>query len=186
MTSETKSSADNDPVSPSRTPEASFWTGRSGLVVPALLVALGLFLVYGTVTMTVPETATSPGPQVFPSIVAGGCFIIAILVTIQLLLKPDVIDRGVDENGVVHTGSVSNWRTTGITVASVAVFIALLDPLGWVLAGALLFWGVSIGLGSRRYVFDAAIALLVSSAVQIAFSAGLGLTLPGGILAEVF
>ena len=58
--------------------------------------------------------------------------------------------------------------------------------LGWVLAGALLFWGVSIGLGSRRYVFDAAIALLVSSAVQIAFSAGLGLTLPGGILAEVF
>ena len=119
MTSETKSSADNDPVSPSRTPEASFWTGRSGLVVPALLVALGLFLVYGTVTMTVPETATSPGPQVFPSIVAGGCFIIAILVTIQLLLKPDVIDRGVDENGVVHTGSVSNWRTTGITVASV-------------------------------------------------------------------
>ena len=54
------------------------------------------------------------------AIVAGGCFIIAILVTIQLLLKPDVIDRGVDENGVVHTGSVSNWRTTGITVASVA------------------------------------------------------------------
>lgn len=49
-----------------------------------------------------------------------------------------------------------------------------------------MFWGVSIGLGSRRYVFDAAIALLVSSAVQIAFSAGLGLTLPGGILAEVF
>lgn len=186
MTPETKSFPDNDPVSPSQTEPGSFWTGRSGLVVPALLVALGVFLVYGTVTMTVPETATSPGPQVFPSMVAAGCFIIAILVTVQLLLKPDVVDLGVDEDGAVRTGSLSNWRTTAITVGSVALFIALLSPLGWVLAGAILFWGVSIGLGSRRYVFDAAIALLVSSAVQMAFSAGLGLTLPGGILAEVF
>ncbi|SNS36579.1 tripartite tricarboxylate transporter TctB family protein [Rhodococcoides kyotonense] len=164
----------------------SFWTGRSGLIVPALLVALGVFLVYGTVTMDVPATATSPGPQVFPSIVAGGCFIVAILVTGQLLMKPDIVDRGTDEDGTPNTGTVSNWRTLGITVGSVALFIVLLDPLGWVLAGALLFWGVSIGLGSRRYVFDGAIALLVSSAVQLAFSAGLGLTLPGGLLAQVF
>ncbi|OAK54618.1 tripartite tricarboxylate transporter TctB family protein [Rhodococcus sp. Eu-32] len=164
----------------------SFWTGRSGLVVPALLVALGLFLVYGTVTMEVPPTATSPGPQVFPAIVAGGCFVVAALVALQILLRPEVVERGVDDDGRPVTGPVSNWRTLGITVGSVALFIALLDPLGWVLAGALLFWGVSIGLGSRRYVFDGAIALLVSSAVQIAFSAGLGLTLPGGLLAQVF
>ena len=164
----------------------SFWTGRSGLIVPALLVALGAFLVYGTITMNVPPTATSPGPQVFPAIVAGGCFVVAVLVTIQLMMKPDVIDRGVDDDGAPHTGTVSNWRTLSITVGTVAAFIALLEPLGWVLAGALLFWGVSIGLGGRRYVFDAAVALLVSSAVQIVFSAGLGLTLPGGVLAQIF
>ncbi|AYJ48415.1 tripartite tricarboxylate transporter TctB family protein [Rhodococcus sp. P1Y] len=174
------------PVAGTTSVPVSFWTGRSGLVVPALLVALGIFLVYGTVTMDVPPTATSPGPQVFPAIVAGGCFVVALLVTIQLLLKPDVVDRGLDDNGDPVTGTVSNWRTLGITVGAVALFIALLDPLGWVLAGALLFWGVSIGLGSRRYVFDGAIALLMSSAVQIAFSAGLGLTLPGGLLAQVF
>ena len=164
----------------------SFWTGRSGLIVPTLLVALGVFLVYGTVTMEVPATATSPGPQVFPAIVAGGCFVVAVLVAIQLMVTPEVIDRGVDDDGIPHSGSVSNWRTLSITVGSVAVFIALLDPLGWVLAGAVLFWGVSIGLGGRRYVFDAAVALLVSSAIQIAFSAGLGLNLPGGVLAQIF
>ncbi|OZF55713.1 hypothetical protein CH293_05095 [Rhodococcus sp. 14-2470-1b] len=164
----------------------SFWVGRSGLIVPALLVALGIFLVYGTITMDVPATATSPGPQVFPSIVAVGCFVVALLVTIQLLVKPDEIDRGVDDDGRALTGTVSNWRTLAITVGSVALFIVLLNPLGWVLAGALLFWGVSIGLGGRRYVFDAAVALLVSSAVQLAFSAGLGLTLPGGVLAQIF
>ena len=79
-----------------------------------------------------------------------------------------------------------NFGLLMLTVGTVALFIALLEPLGWVLAGAFLFWGVSIGLGGRRYVFDAAVALLVSSAVQLVFSGGLGLTLPGGILAAVF
>ncbi len=161
-------------------------TGRSGLVVPVLLVALGLFLVYGTVTMKVPDTATSPGPQVFPAIVAGFCFLVAVLVTVQLIRRPEPVDLGVDDDGRPNTGTFSNWRSVGITVGTVALFIALLEPLGWVLAGAFLFWGVSIGLGGRRYVFDAAVALLVSSAVQLVFSGGLGLTLPGGILAAVF
>lgn len=164
----------------------SFGDGRSGLVVAALLVVLGLFLVYGTVTMEVPDTATAPGPQVFPAIVAGLCFVIAILVAAQLVRTPETVDLGVDEQGRPNTGTLSNWKSVGITVGSVALFIALLNPLGWVLAGALLFWGVSVGLGGTRYVFDAAVALLVSSVIQLAFSGGLGLTLPGGVLAQVF
>lgn len=166
--------------------DRGFLHGRSGLVVSGLLVALGLFLVYGTVTMDVPDTATSPGPQVFPAIIAGLCFVIAVLVAAQLLRTPDEVDLGVDETGAPNTGTLSNWRSVGITVGSIVLFIALLNPLGWVLAGAVLFWGVSIGLGGTRYVFDAGVALVMSSVVQLVFSGGLGLTLPGGILAAVF
>ena len=173
-------------AAPAPATERTFFTGRSGLVVALLLVVLGLFLVYGTVTMTVPDTATSPGPQVFPAIIAGLCFVIAFLVAVQLVRTPERVDLGVDESGAPNTGTLSNWKAVGITVGTIALFIALLNPLGWVLAGALLFWGVSIGLGGTRYVFDGAVALLVSSAIQIIFSGGLGLTLPGGILAAVF
>ncbi|NJQ07312.1 tripartite tricarboxylate transporter TctB family protein [Streptomyces lonarensis] len=71
-------------------------------------------------------------------------------------------------------------------VGTVIVFIALLVPLGWIIAGALLFWGVARTLGSRRPVFDIFVAVAMSSSIQLAFSAGLGLNLPPGILAGVF
>ncbi|TDC67395.1 tripartite tricarboxylate transporter TctB family protein [Streptomyces hainanensis] len=80
----------------------------------------------------------------------------------------------------------SNRLAVAGVVGTVVAFIVLLDPLGWLLSGTLLFWGVARALGSRRVVFDVFLSLAVSSIVQLAFSAGLGLNLPPGILAGVF
>ncbi|GAB2926873.1 tripartite tricarboxylate transporter TctB family protein [Streptomyces mayteni] len=80
----------------------------------------------------------------------------------------------------------SNRLAVAGVVGTVVAFIVLLDPLGWLLSGTLLFWGVARALGSRRTVFDVFLSLAVSSIVQLAFSAGLGLNLPPGILAGVF
>ncbi|MGO2659606.1 tripartite tricarboxylate transporter TctB family protein [Mycetocola reblochoni] len=77
-------------------------------------------------------------------------------------------------------------RPVLMVVAALAGFILILDPLGWLLSAAALFWVVARALGSTRPLFDIAIALLMSSAVQLAFSAGLGLTLPSGILTGAF
>ncbi|WP_261165353.1 tripartite tricarboxylate transporter TctB family protein [Microbacterium sp. Marseille-Q6965] len=80
----------------------------------------------------------------------------------------------------------SNHRALLSVVAVLVVFTAALTPVGWLLSGAFLFWGVAWSLGSRRPVFDIVVAIAISSIVQLAFSAGLGLNLPPGILAGVF
>ncbi|WP_313564827.1 tripartite tricarboxylate transporter TctB family protein [Mobilicoccus sp.] len=67
-------------------------------------------------------------------------------------------------------------------VGGFALFAATLDLLGWILGAAVLFWCVARGIGSTRPVFDASLALVVSSLVYLAFSVGLGLTLPSGLL----
>ena len=79
-----------------------------------------------------------------------------------------------------------DWRCLGIVVASLTVFILLLQPVGWLLSAALLFFGVAYALGSRRYLFDAVLSLVFSSVIQLAFVAGLGLNLPAGILGGIF
>lgn len=79
-----------------------------------------------------------------------------------------------------------DWRTFGLVLAAVVAFAVLLDPVGWVLSAALLFWVISYALGSTRPVFDIGVALLMSSLVQLAFSAGLGLTLPAGFIGRIF
>lgn len=176
-----------------------FWRRRTGLIVPGLMLVIGLALVVGTVTMRVPDTATSPGPQVFPAIVAALVLVVAVLLAIDVLRGPeaatveiaqpaapgDVDDLDLDGEPVERRPT-SNHRALLGALGTVVVFIAALTPLGWLLAGAVLFWGIARALGSQRPVFDVFLALAISSIVQLAFSAGLGLNLPPGILEGIF
>ncbi|MFF7683214.1 tripartite tricarboxylate transporter TctB family protein [Microbacterium sp. NPDC007973] len=184
-----------------------FWRRRSGLVVPAVMLAIGIALIIGTITMTVPANTAPPGPQLFPSIIAVAVIVLAVLLAVDILRRPepvDVADAGptdsdadVDDEALIAAVEGrepdapavrprSNlWAMLG-AVGTVVVFIAALTPLGWLLSGAFLFWGIARALGSRRPVFDIFLSLAISALVQIAFSGGLGLNLPPGILEGLF
>lgn len=67
-------------------------------------------------------------------------------------------------------------------VAVFAANIALIDLLGWVISGALLFYGLAIVLGSRHFIRDLAISIALSLITFYGFAIGLGVGLPAGIL----
>ena len=75
-----------------------------------------------------------------------------------------------------------DWRTVGIVVGAIALFIVTLEFAGWILAGTALFWLVAFAFGNRRHLFGAGVALLAASLVQLLFVAGLGLALPSGFV----
>ncbi|MCD2169941.1 tripartite tricarboxylate transporter TctB family protein [Microbacterium sp. JC 701] len=184
-----------------------FWRRRTGLVVPAIMLLVGIGLVVGTLTMTVPANTAPPGPQLFPAIVAAAVIVLAVLLALDVIRRPEpveVADAAAQENDVDIDDEAliaavegrepeaptvrprSNlWALVG-AVGTVIVFIAALTPLGWLLSGAFLFWGIARSLGSRRPVFDIFLSLAISAIVQIAFSGGLGLNLPPGILEGLF
>jgi putative tricarboxylic transport membrane protein len=196
----------NEPATPT-TPAAR--TGLAELVVPAILVAIAAFLIVGTVNMVQPPSVQRPGPTFFPIIVIVLLLLMAVLNTVQILraarrapADQDATDGAVpvdaDGDPVEEippdppagrepwpVGAVSDWRVVLTVLASLVGFIVLLRPLGWILAAALLFWGVAYALGSRRPAFDISVALVMSSAVQLAFGYALGLNLPAGFLAGV-
>lgn len=148
---------------------------RAGsLAVAGVVLGVALYLTYGLITMNVPDAADSPGPRFFPVLVAG----LAYLLVIALVV--DAFRHRTRETPEPRTAT--DWKAVAGIVATLVVFTLLLRPLGWMLAGTLLFWGVATFLGSRRHVFDAGLALGVASIVQLIFSAGLGLNLPAGIL----
>lgn len=201
----------SEPAAPPRN------TGMAELVVPALLVAIAVFLIIGTVTMVEPPSVQRPGPTFFPMIVIGLLLLMAVLSTVQILRtareartlaanRPPELAESHEEAVTVDmdgdpideippdpppgrapwpAGAVSDWRALLTVLGSLVGFIVLLRPLGWILAAALLFWGVAYALGSRRPIFDISLALVVSSAIQLAFGWALGLNLPAGWLAGV-
>ncbi|WP_139005560.1 tripartite tricarboxylate transporter TctB family protein [Arthrobacter crystallopoietes] len=162
-------------------PEDGFWVGRSGLMVAGILVVIGLYLTHGIVTMDVPEGAKIPGPKFFPVLITIATFVLAGLLVVQGLRHPEPVPQDAT-NYRMH----SDWKSLGIVFGAFLAFALLLVPVGWLLSAALLFWCVSHALGSKRPLFDIGLALVFSSCIQLAFGAGLGLTLPGGILEGIY
>ena len=84
----------------------------------------------------------------------------------------------------VATASVlaPDWRTIAMLAAAFVANALLIEPLGWVFSGAILFWGSAFALGSRHYVRDAVIAFTLSIGSFYLFALGLGIVLPPGVL----
>jgi putative tricarboxylic transport membrane protein len=157
--------------------------GRSELGMAALLGAAGALVLWDAVHLHAPYSQSDPvGPRTVPYLVA------ALLVGCAVWLAADVLrgGRGEAEGGEdVDLSHPTEWRTV---VPLVGVFLAnvvLVDLLGWVISGALLFWGSAWALGSRHHVRDAVISLLLSVATFYGFYLGLGIYLPAGILEGV-
>jgi putative tricarboxylic transport membrane protein len=73
-------------------------------------------------------------------------------------------------------------RTVLLLIAAFVVNIVLIDRLGWVISGALLFWGSAYALGNRHHVRNLVIAAGLSLATFYGFAIGLGVNLPAGVL----
>ncbi|MBE9375405.1 tripartite tricarboxylate transporter TctB family protein [Saccharopolyspora sp. HNM0983] len=150
---------------------------RSGeLLVAAVIVGIGALSLVGAVVMDVPDTAGFLGPRFFPALIGAALLALGLALAAREL-------RG--SSAAEEPAGSPDWKPLGLVAATLVLHLLLLDVLGWILAGTALFWGISYALGSRSVLRDLAIALVVAAAVQLGFSAGLGLNLPGGVLLGV-
>ena len=166
-----------------RTPVRTSWRdGRSGLLLSLLMVAFSTYLLFGILTMDVGEGTDFPGPRFFPGILMVAGYVLAALLALHYVRSPE----HPQETSTRRYRTFTDWSAVLWAAGGFLLFALTLETLGWIIAAALLFWSVAKGFGSRRPVFDISFALLFSSAVYLAFSVGLGLNLPSGILGGGF
>lgn len=178
------------------------------LIMPAVLLAFAGYLAIGMVTMRVPEGTAFPGPRFFPALIAGGLTLFAILLAVAALREHRraatqthdedlAILIGAGAGGGVDVDAAGDpaeparavridWASLAWVVGSFLVFTLVLPYLGWILAAALLFWGVARGFGTRRPLVSLVVGLTLSSLVYIAFDMALGMSLPSGVLGWEF
>lgn len=156
--------------------------GRSELGLAALLGALGAFVLVETSSIDAPVDVGAVGPRFFPTVVG------VVLCVVGAWLAVDVLRGGggqMEQAEDVDTSRRSDWRTLALLSAAFLLHAAVLDSAGFPVAGALLFFGVAAVLGSRRYLRDAAVAVVLSVGVFLVFARGLGVGLPAGVLEGV-
>jgi putative tricarboxylic transport membrane protein len=154
--------------------------GRSELGVALFLGVIGLVVIVSALLLPESRIARGPvGPAAVPLVVGG------LLVVVGVFLFLDVLrgGRGEPEGGEdVELGGGTDWRTIAILGVSFLANALLIERLGWPLSGAILFWGSAFALGSRHYVRDAVIALVLGVGSWYLFVLGLGISLPVGLL----
>ena len=119
------------------------------------------------------------GPKPVP-IVLG-----VLLLVVAVLYAVDVARGGTgeaEEGEDVDVTSAVDWRTVLLLIAAFVVNLVLIDPLGWVISGTVLFWGSAFALGSRHHIRNLVIAVALSLITFYAFAIGLGVNLPAGVL----
>lgn len=185
---------------------------RGELLVAGTVAVIGLVVLVRTVTMDVPDNGAFLGPQFFPYLVSALLLALSALLVVQHLRTApadatgsdttggDTTDAdaagsdGADAEGDAGPGGTESesdgppaidWKPFGLVAATLVLHVVLLEPLGWLIAGAGLFFGVSYALGGRNVLRDLGVAFVMSSVAQLAFSAGLGMSLPAGILGAV-
>ncbi|MCE1178141.1 MAG: tripartite tricarboxylate transporter TctB family protein [Micrococcales bacterium] len=153
---------------------------RAQFGVAAALGLLGLLVIGDALRLAHVTSSNDPiGPKPMPLVVG------ALLLVTAALYALDIARGGVGEMEAgedVDLGESADWKTLAMLAA---VFIAnalLIQPLGWVISGTLLFAGTSYALGSRHIIRATLIGLTLSLITFYGFAIGLGVNLPAGIL----
>lgn len=148
--------------------------------VCGFLAVVGVLVITDAARLRHIANSNDPiGPKPVP-IVLG-----VLLLVIAVLYAVDVARGGTgeaEEGEDVDVTSPIDWRTVLLLVGAFVVNLALIEPLGWVISGALLFWGSAFALGSRHHIRNLFIAAALSLITFYAFAIGLGVNLPAGIL----
>lgn len=169
----------HEPEGETRTaPQLSFLGPR---IFAVAILAFGLFVLYGTFQISDKEGFSPDGPRFFPLIVAVGLLVLGALFLLSTTLRRD---RYLGEKAAAE-GAATDWPTTGQVVAILAVYAFLLDPLGYIVATALLFPAAAYVLGSRgrrKVLRNLAIGVVLGVLVFFSFTELLGVRLPDGLL----
>ena len=141
-------------------------------VLAAFVLLLGVFVAVETAMLRTGPGYAAVGPKLFPSLIAAGL----VLVGVALLY-------GARAGAVAQPAGFDLDLPPALVVTGGLVLqMVLMRPAGFVIATAVLFVAVAFALGSRRFVLNAAVGLVLCAITYVAFTRGLGLVLPAGPL----
>jgi putative tricarboxylic transport membrane protein len=144
----------------------------------------GAFLLAASVAILIAVTAIpgrggygTAGPRFVPLVVAIGLIVLSALFLLRTFWRPDVelAQRSAEEDAATH------WATPGLILLALVVYAFVLEPVGYPLSTAVVFFVLARILGSRAVVRDAIAGLVLGFGLFTAFTQYLGVSLPAGL-----
>ena len=158
------------------------------------IAALGAFILYEAQAIHVIPIYAKVGPKDIPILVGAILALLGLALAWQAwrakpapqLDPPTVMDAPGSKLDAPGTGGdATDWIPVVAIAVGLIQQILLFELLGFVPTAAILFFCVSFGFGSRKYLRDIIIAIALAVVAYVGFVHALGLHLPAGILGGV-
>jgi putative tricarboxylic transport membrane protein len=163
-------------------PEEASRTERLLQLAIALAIAvLGAVVVWEARDIRVPPIHSRVGPRVFPYLVGSGLIVVGLWLALEAATGRAAAPTSDDAEDVDVT-LPPDWRALGLIGVGLVLYWYLIERAGFVVASALLFYLAAVGMGSRRFLRDAAIAVALAFVLYVLFTEGLNVRLPAGWL----
>jgi putative tricarboxylic transport membrane protein len=144
-------------------------------VLAGFVLVLGVFIAVETAMLRTGPGYSAIGPKLFPWLVAVGLLLVGLALLWEARAGPVAQPAGFE----------LDLPPALAVTAGLVLQMVLMKPAGFVIASAVLFVAVAYAFGSRRFALNAAIGLALCAATYVAFTRGLGLVLPAGMLATL-
>jgi putative tricarboxylic transport membrane protein len=146
----------------------------------AFLALMGVLVLIDAGTLSNNRTGVDPlGPRAVPVVVGVVSLILAVALAVSVRRGHLAEAESGEDIDLEHKADV---KTVLLLIGVFTLNILLIDTLGWVISGGMLFYGSALALGSRNYTRNVFIAAALSLGTFYAFAIGLGVNLPAGIL----
>ena len=143
------------------------------------LLILGLVVLYDTSKMLVPPGSGTVGPQIFPYVVSGFVIFISLGLFIQIFRGNLGVPEGTEFGEIVEK---TDFKSLAMVAGSMLTYPLLIERAGFIIASTVVFFGVAFAYGAKNLLKNLAISVIFSLIVYFAFSKGLNVSLPAGIL----
>jgi putative tricarboxylic transport membrane protein len=147
----------------------------------AAVIGLGLLALLGASQVGAGAGYVAVGPWVMPAVIGVGLVALGGLLLLRATVRPD-LDLA---RHVAAEAALTDWRTTGLSLAALVGYALTLGSLGYVLATTWFIPIVARILGSSRPGRDVVVGLVIGIVVYVAFTQFLGVRLPAGLLDPV-
>ena len=145
-------------------------------LVGAGIILFGLVVLQQTTQIPVSPLYSKVGPTVFPYMVAIALLLLGLALIVQAW-------RGEwGETDADSDDQPTDWGSLGWLALGLALNVALIDVLGFVIASTILFVCTARAFGSTKWPRDLAIAVALALAAYLGFAKLLGISIGAGIL----
>ncbi|KJL34183.1 tripartite tricarboxylate transporter TctB family protein [Microbacterium azadirachtae] len=160
-------------------PRPASTKGIGEWAVAAAVFVLGGIVLLDGLGQRQSTSASGIGAGFMPIVVGSLLLLLAVVLAVQLARgrrgEPEQAEGDVD---VTRT----HWTALGIAAAGLLFFLFTVEPLGFIPATTVMFYLISLAMGSRRYLMALVIALATACVIFFSFTKLLSIDLPAGFL----